>query len=96
MNVNAYDCPKCGSATWTRDLVQGVTPMLLRCRTGCGTEMAVSRCYKVPENHPQPTHEWYRQTQAQAVRDERRWPGSVRHWQQGGLCLREIETRDFT
>lgn len=87
--VNAYDC-KNGHTTWTIHKDHGVTPFLIRCRAGC-SEMAQSRFYRVPDRHPTPTHEWYRWTKAQARRKERRFPGSLRHWRQGGLDLRPVQ-----
>ncbi|MCK5316293.1 MAG: hypothetical protein KAJ55_00185 [Anaerolineales bacterium] len=87
--VNIYDCRECGGQTVTVDRVAGVTPFMLGCRV-CGKGIAYSRRYQVPEDHKEPTHEWYKPTKAQAKRQERKHPGSLHHWEQGGLSIRAI------
>ncbi len=87
--VNGYRCRDCGRVTWTLDVHEGVTPMFLGCRafTGC-LGMAESMFYRVPIDHPDPGWEWYKPSKGAARRQEKRFPGSMRHWEQGGLSLR--------
>ena len=87
--VNIYDCPECSGQTVTVDRDKGVTPFLLLCRV-CVKGIARSRFYRVPDDHPEPTHEWYKPTKAQAKRQERKYPGSYHHWEQGGLSIRPV------
>ena len=87
--VNGYVCRNCKRVTWTIDVDEGVTPMFLRCRVESGClGMAASMFYMVPKKHPEPVWEWYRPTEADAVKQERLWPGSMQHWKQSGLSLR--------
>lgn len=89
--VNAYDCHECGGTTWVRHAVRGVTPSQALCHATEGCRgLAKSRWYRVPPDHPEPTHEWYRPTEAWVRRFDKRFPGSLRHWKNGGLYLRRI------
>jgi hypothetical protein len=82
--VNAYTCQRCGEVTWTVDVDDGVTPFMITCRTGCRLGDAHSAFYRVPADHPEPTHEWYRPDEEAGLRMDER------HWKNGGLFLREI------
>lgn len=89
--VNAYDCRACGSTTWVMHRDRGVTPSQLLCRATEGCDgWALSRWYRVPPGHPEPTHEWYRPEKAWVRRYDRRYPGSLQHYENGGLFLRVI------
>lgn len=91
--VNGYVCRDCGETTWTVDIHQGVTPGMMLCKTtpDCNG-MAMSRFYRVPPNHPTPTHEWYRPSASKARREDAKYPGMLQHYEQGGLFLRPRRT----
>jgi len=38
---------------------------------------------------PVPTHEWYKPTLKEAKKQDKKWPGSMDHYKNGGLSLRE-------
>jgi hypothetical protein len=89
--INTYTCPA-GHVTVTRDLDEGVTPMMLRCRQkhndakhNC-TEMAKSAWYNCDQSL-NPEYEWYKPVTLKGFnRDEKE------HIEQGGLMLRKIKT----
>lgn len=59
--INAYTCSN-RHRTITIDLVEGVTPFMIRCpHPGC-QEMAQSCMYQTGQKQ-QPTHEWYKPTE---------------------------------
>lgn len=90
MRVNTYTCPR-GHQTVTRDLDEGTTPMSILCAEGGHGCMqgAWSAFYKVPDGLS-PTHEFYRPTERQLRRAEKRVPGTRDHVERGGLLLRRI------
>lgn len=59
--LNAYMCIRCRSVIVTEQIDEGVTPITIRCRANveCGGEM-MSRFYRLPENAPPVSHEWYK------------------------------------
>ena len=87
--VNAYDCPICNKAAITRDVDDGVTPMLLGCRMTPGCKgLSQSRFYRVPQEWWDCARfEWYKPTEKQARKMSEGMRG---HIQQGGLVLREV------
>lgn len=93
--INGWRCQACGAVTYCVHVDHGVTPMFLGCRVTDGCEgMAVSLMY--PAAAP-PAHvvwavewEWYRPTDKQARRMERKSPGMLDHVRQGGLALRPL------
>lgn len=94
--INVYVCQKCGGYTVTIDIDEGVTPFMLGCRAS-GKErecngMATSSFYPKgprPAHIPEPAWEWYRATDAEARKIDKRARGSWQHHQQGGLFLRK-------
>lgn len=85
--INVYTCPN-GHETVTVDLDDGVTPFMLRCRSGCA-EMAQSSCYRVSPGKI-PAWEWYRPGKA----ERRKLSRAMRaHVDQGGLVFRAISAR---
>lgn len=87
---NLYVCQTCRSPMITVDLVEGVTPFMVKCTamSNCGGYM-YSNVYRVPpfyQNAPA-THEWYRPeddvipTLTIAEQD---------HVRKGGLLLRRV------
>lgn len=91
--VNGWRCPE-GHITCAVHVDSGVTPMFLACRVdGCG-ERATSMGYplRVTDAFGQPVRpewEWYRPSEKQARRMERKAPGMLAHVQRGGLAIRE-------
>jgi hypothetical protein len=89
--VNVYTCRKCRKETWTVDVDEGVTPFMLGCRATKGCDgMAESSFY--PGWAGAFLHrvkwEWYKPTEEEAKQQERQYPGSLHHWEQGGLSIR--------
>lgn len=87
--INVYTCPTCGWKAITRNLVEGVTPFLIRCEgkkcdkdnfPGC-----MSAMYRVNQ-HQTPTHEWYKPSDEELMRR----PWAIDHVAQGGLLLRRV------
>lgn len=96
---NVYVCRKCGGHTGTVDIDKGVTPFMIDCRaSGCEGDcdgMAYSSFYPKGPRPPHiaaPAWEWYRPTLAFAQDEERKYPGSLYHFEQGGLWLRARAT----
>lgn len=87
-DINGYYCPLCRQLTVTIHADQGVTPMMLGCRSTPGCHgRAVSTGYRTAPGMPAPTHEWYRP----AGRELRKLDsGSQDHVRDGGLMLREL------
>ena len=88
-SVNVYTCQKCKGFTVTVDLVEGVTPFMIRCRAkqfmgGICDGMAESGFYRQPAPAA-PAWEWYR---PDAEEIERLDLGTREHVKQGGLLLR--------
>jgi hypothetical protein len=89
---NTYTCRGCGFRIVTIDVDEGVTPMMLGCRSGTkcrGTMM--SSMYRPPDPEAPPTHEWYKPAPAEMVAKllSREWGhGTAAHVAQGGLMLR--------
>lgn len=89
---NGYICAKCRKPTMTVDVDEGVTPMFLGCRATEGCDgMAQSMMYpkgERPKHLPAPAFEWYKPTRKEVEATEAEYPGSIQHWEQGGLFLR--------
>lgn len=88
---NAYVCPR-NHVTMTVDVADGVTPFMMGCREPGCTLMAQSRFYPKsprPAHIPPPRWEWYKPTRKQALKKERRIPGTLQHVENGGLLLRQ-------
>lgn len=88
---NVYACPA-GHLTVTIDVAVGVTPMFLGCKTPGCRSMASSSMYPKaprPEHIPSPKWEWYKPTRIQAIKKDRKYPGTLDHVESGGLLLRE-------
>jgi len=86
---NVYRCEH-GHRTITVDLVEGVTPFMIRCRhEGCDTH-AQSSFYRVDQGL-EATHEWYLPSIDEAFQLNMQHPGMLDHVKQGGLVLRKIE-----
>jgi|ERR1700677_1245125 len=90
-NKNIYVCPV-GHKTVTIDLVEGTTPMMLRCRQrhadgkhNC-TEMASSKWYRLtPEEELlEPEYEWYKPETLKGLSVHEK-----EHVRLGGLLLRK-------
>lgn len=94
--INVYVCQTCGGYTVTIDVDEGVTPFMIGCRAS-GEEreckgVAHSSFYPKgprPPHIPEPAWEWYRMTDAEARRQEKKYPGSWHHHEQGGLWIRK-------
>lgn len=82
---NVYTCPA-GHELATVDVDEGVTPMLVKCRTAGCDELARSAFYRVDQTVA-PTHEFYRPNGSETNRLDR---DTRYHVEQGGLLLREI------
>lgn len=89
---NVYVCAECHGKVRTRDVADGVTPMMIRClvKEGCLGMMhsLFYRSAKFPQDAPkEPTHEWYKPTteEIKAMPKEHRF-----HYENGGLRLRPI------
>lgn len=94
--INGWKC-NCGYVTYAVHVDHGVTPMFLGCRKpgGCASSQpATSLMY--PDADPPPhiigsvAWEWYRPTEKQTRRLERKHPGMADHVRQGGLDLRPL------
>jgi len=89
---NIYVCQKCFGHIITRDLVEGVTPFMMKCRVDdeCGGRME-SSMYRVFRQDMRASHEWYAPdaaelaTQSHGVRD---------HCSKGGLLLRKCKPEE--
>lgn len=88
--INAYIC-RDGHRTVTVDLVEGVTPMMIRCKQrhedgkhDC-TERAMSVWYRCDQSLT-PEYEWYKPTNLKKLSPDER-----EHVKQGGLMLRKIK-----
>lgn len=86
--INTYTCDK-GHVTVTEDLVEGTTPMMLRCRQkdddgkhNCN-EMARSAWYMCDQGLT-PEYEWYKPESENGLNKEER-----DHVRMGGLLLRK-------
>lgn len=86
--INTYTCPK-GHVTVTIDIVEGVTPMMLRCKQkdqdgkhNC-TEMAKSAWYNCDQKLT-PEYEWYKPDSLKGLNSSER-----EHVKLGGLLLRK-------
>lgn len=94
---NAYVCPDCKQPTITVDVDEGVTPMFISCKATEGCEgMAQSMMYPKaprPSHVPAPAWEWYKPTRDEVEESEKEYPGSIQHWDNGGLFLRERTDR---
>jgi hypothetical protein len=86
--TNIYQCPY-GHQTITVDLVEGTTPMMLRCKQKADdgihncTQMAMSLWYKVDQTL-KPEYEWYKPDSLKGLNSEER-----EHVKLGGLLLRK-------
>ena len=85
---NAYRCQLCGFTIVTINRDEGTTPFMLRCRRPIRCQgMMHSAFYRLPENAPEPSLEWYRPSE----REVRKLPEWQRdHVEQGGLLYRGI------
>lgn len=92
--LNAYRCEVCGRQITTIDLVSGTTPYLVGCRAPhipsvlprCKGLMA-SAFYRIPQNLPWTTHEWYRPTKEEVAAMD---PERQDHFWGGGLEIRAV------
>jgi hypothetical protein len=93
--INAYICEYL-HVTSTIDLVEGTTPMFIRCEQ-CAKEgrvcMASSRMYRVNQSVV-PTHEWYAPSDDELKAlsksmDANTLVAMLEHVQKGGLLLRK-------
>lgn len=89
--INEYRCPTCNWKAITKTLVDGVTPMFIRCEGPklCDRNTlpaAVSMMYRVNQAQ-QPTHEWYR---PEGEELEKAVPSVKDHVEAGGLLLRRL------
>jgi predicted nucleic acid-binding Zn-ribbon protein len=86
---NVYMCPKCGHGFVTIDIDEGVTPFLTGClHSGCNG-LAVSFCYRAPQDilaDVRPALEWYRPTGEDLAALK---PASLDHVARGGLLSRK-------
>lgn len=89
-NINTYTCPH-GHVTVTKDVDEGVTPMMLRCRQksddgkhNC-TEFARSAFYNCDQSLT-PEYEWYKPKSYKGYKDSMR-----EHIKKGGLDIRKIK-----
>lgn len=87
---NAYRCEECQYVYVTVDLVDGVTPFMLRCRNPekpeCGGWMK-SAFYRIDPARV-PDGEWYRPDKAEASFLSK---PLFHHVKQGGLLIRDIK-----
>jgi NAD-dependent SIR2 family protein deacetylase len=83
--LNQYTCNTCYQKITTEDIDEGVTPMLLGCRYGCGGTM-LSHMYQVDEESPTVDYEWYKPSLREA---RRRGPMMLEHVKSGGLDIRK-------
>lgn len=97
--INVYTCPACGWRAVTVNLVAGTTPMFIQCEGSfdCARKFqgnrdypgAVSAMYRVPQDL-EPTHEWYKPTEAEIVSHRAAAIPAIRqHVELGGLLLRQ-------
>ncbi len=86
--INTYTCPA-GHIMVTRDVDEGVTPMMKACPT-CG-QPAHSGFYNV-DHSLIPTHEWYKPAHPERYTN----PGMRQHCESGGLAFRAIGESDET
>lgn len=88
--INVYTCPN-GHQTVTIDLVEGTTPMILRCRQRADdgkhncTDFAESAWYRCDQSLT-PEYEWYKPDSLKGLSSEER-----DHVKLGGLLLRKIK-----
>jgi len=86
---NIYVCEKCRGHIVTRDLDEGTTPFMMKCRaTENCTGTMQSSMYRVFDGRMRASHEWFKP-------DPSSWPtyktGMQEHLRMGGLVLREIK-----
>lgn len=80
--INVYTCPN-GHQTITKDVDEGVTPFMLKCRSGCN-EMARS-CFYNCDQTLKPKYEWFKPSQKEFNKMDK---PMQEHIKQGGLDLR--------
>lgn len=87
--INTYTCPH-GHVTVTKDIDDGVTPFMLRCRQKADngkhncTEFAQSSFYRADQSLT-PEYEWYKPTSLKGLS-----PAMKEHVKMGGLDIREV------
>ena len=86
---NAYTCQTCRKTVVTINRAEGTTPFMLSCQVtaGCSGRMT-SHFYKLPQDAPEPSIEWYRPATRRAIRRLSDWERD--HVQRGGLLYRKI------
>lgn len=88
--INVYVCPACHGAMVTKDVDEGVTPFMLRCRVTPGCKEFARSCFYNPGNFPAgldltPRWEWYKPS----PEETRAMDAPMReHIDKGGLALR--------
>ena len=89
--INVYTCDKCGGKTVTRDVHEGVTPFMLRCRAsgheGDCDGKAYSAMYRVPKELGLiPMWEWFKPVGSEYNKLS---DAMKEHVDKGGLDLRK-------
>jgi len=92
---NVYVCTRCHGLTVTIDVDAGTTPFAIDCRASGrrGDCRALAHSSFYPEG-PRPTHipppawEWYKPSDVEARRADKKAPGMLDHARRGGLFLR--------
>lgn len=84
---NIYVCQKCFGHIVTRDVDEGTTPFMIKCRATieCDGSMQ-SSLYRVFDGRIAASHEWYKPPVGQSLT-----AGEKMHVEQGGLLLRRID-----
>lgn len=93
---NVYTCQKCGGYTVTVDVDEGVTPFMIACRASGKVGDCRGQAYSAfypkgprPSHIPEPAWEWYRPTPEGQRRIDRKHPGMMQHFKNGGLDIRK-------
>lgn len=87
---NAYTCAACGGRIVTVYLVDGVTPMFLRCRAKADCKGTMRSEFGQVDQSTQATHEWFRPSLRAA---RRQGLDMVDHVKCGGLDIRPVRSR---
>ena len=90
MRLNTYTCTTCKKEIVTREIHEGTTSFMLKCRAteGCPGKMESAFYSRIPANI-KPTWEWYRRNDI-----ENMGPEELDHHTKGGLFIRKINDED--
>lgn len=90
MRLNTYTCRVCNQEIVTREIAEGTTSFMLKCRAkdGCPGMMESALYSRIPANK-QPSWEWYRRSDIHNMS-----PDEKEHHELGGLFIRRINEED--